>query len=273
MIAATVNIPRSTLSRHGSRRPRSSRRSCSAPSRQALLRVASGCIMHYDGELGMRVLLADDHALVRAGIRALLAGLPDVESVVEAGDGQEALAVLRETQARPRADRHRHARAQRPRAGGAGRPGGARHAAGDPVDARHARPRGPGAAGGRQRLPAEGRGRRRAAGVAARGHARRDLPVARDLEAGRRRLPRTDAAAAGRGRRRRCAGRADVAAARDPAARRRGEVDQGGRAAARPQREDGRDPPRPDHGAARHSRPRRPRPLRDSDGPRLVRSK
>ena len=45
----------------------------------------------------MRVLLADDHALVRAGIRALLAGLPDVESVVEAGDGQEALAVLRET--------------------------------------------------------------------------------------------------------------------------------------------------------------------------------
>jgi DNA-binding NarL/FixJ family response regulator len=53
--------------------------------------------MARDGELGMRVLLADDHALVRAGIRALLAGLPDVESVVEAGDGQEALAVLRET--------------------------------------------------------------------------------------------------------------------------------------------------------------------------------
>src|SRR5262249_39910626 len=45
----------------------------------------------------MRILLADDHALVRAGIRALLVGLPDVESVVEAGDGQEALTVLRET--------------------------------------------------------------------------------------------------------------------------------------------------------------------------------
>jgi DNA-binding NarL/FixJ family response regulator len=45
--------------------------------------------MYNDGELGMRVLLADDHALVRAGIRALLVGLPDVESVVEAGDGQE----------------------------------------------------------------------------------------------------------------------------------------------------------------------------------------
>ncbi len=44
----------------------------------------------------MRVLLADDHALVRAGIRALLTGLPDVESVIEAGDGQEALSLLRE---------------------------------------------------------------------------------------------------------------------------------------------------------------------------------
>jgi DNA-binding NarL/FixJ family response regulator len=53
--------------------------------------------MYNDGEIGMRVLLADDHALVRAGIRALLVGLPDVESVVEAGDGQEALTMLRET--------------------------------------------------------------------------------------------------------------------------------------------------------------------------------
>jgi DNA-binding NarL/FixJ family response regulator len=42
----------------------------------------------------MRVLLADDHHLVRAGIRALLEGLPDVEIVAEAGDGQEALAAL-----------------------------------------------------------------------------------------------------------------------------------------------------------------------------------
>jgi DNA-binding NarL/FixJ family response regulator len=42
----------------------------------------------------MRVLLADDHHLVRAGIRALLESLPDVEIVAEAGDGQEALAAL-----------------------------------------------------------------------------------------------------------------------------------------------------------------------------------
>jgi DNA-binding NarL/FixJ family response regulator len=42
----------------------------------------------------MRVLLADDHHLVRAGIRALLQSLSDVEIVAEAGDGQEVLAAL-----------------------------------------------------------------------------------------------------------------------------------------------------------------------------------
>jgi DNA-binding NarL/FixJ family response regulator len=42
----------------------------------------------------MRVLLADDHHLVRAGIRALLQNLPDVEIVAEAGNGQDALAAL-----------------------------------------------------------------------------------------------------------------------------------------------------------------------------------
>ena len=39
----------------------------------------------------IRVLLADDHTLVRAGIRGLLQGLPGVEVVGEAGDGHEAL--------------------------------------------------------------------------------------------------------------------------------------------------------------------------------------
>lgn len=39
----------------------------------------------------IRVLLADDHTLVRAGIRGLLEGLSGVEVVGEAGDGQEAL--------------------------------------------------------------------------------------------------------------------------------------------------------------------------------------
>jgi DNA-binding NarL/FixJ family response regulator len=34
-----------------------------------------------------RVLLADDHALVRAGIRSLWKGCPGIEAVAEAGDG------------------------------------------------------------------------------------------------------------------------------------------------------------------------------------------
>lgn len=41
----------------------------------------------------IRVLVADDHTLVRAGIRALLEGLEGVEVVGEAGDGREALAL------------------------------------------------------------------------------------------------------------------------------------------------------------------------------------
>lgn len=45
----------------------------------------------------IRVLIADDHALVRDGVRALLATADDVEVVAEAGDGQEAVARARET--------------------------------------------------------------------------------------------------------------------------------------------------------------------------------
>ena len=47
----------------------------------------------------IRVLLAEDHALVRAGIRSLLASVPDIEVVGEAGDGREALAILERTPA------------------------------------------------------------------------------------------------------------------------------------------------------------------------------
>ena len=42
----------------------------------------------------IRVLLADDHALVRAGIRLLLEKLPDIEVVAEASDGREAIRLV-----------------------------------------------------------------------------------------------------------------------------------------------------------------------------------
>jgi DNA-binding NarL/FixJ family response regulator len=44
----------------------------------------------------IQVVLADDHALVRAGIRALLERIDKVEVVGEAGDGQEALKLIEE---------------------------------------------------------------------------------------------------------------------------------------------------------------------------------
>lgn len=44
----------------------------------------------------LRVLLADDHELVRAGLRALLRELPEVEVVGETGDGREAVELVRE---------------------------------------------------------------------------------------------------------------------------------------------------------------------------------
>ena len=43
----------------------------------------------------IRVLLADDHTLMRAGVRALLDEMPGCEVVAEAGDGYEALELLR----------------------------------------------------------------------------------------------------------------------------------------------------------------------------------
>jgi len=45
-----------------------------------------------EGKIG--VLLADDHPTTRLGLRVLLARAPDVEVVGEAGDGEQALALL-----------------------------------------------------------------------------------------------------------------------------------------------------------------------------------
>ena len=44
----------------------------------------------------IRVLVADDQALVRAGFRMILEAQPDVEVVGEASDGKQALALVRE---------------------------------------------------------------------------------------------------------------------------------------------------------------------------------
>jgi DNA-binding NarL/FixJ family response regulator len=45
-----------------------------------------------------RVLLADDHVLVRAGIRALLETMDDIEVIGETGDGRAALEIIKRDQ-------------------------------------------------------------------------------------------------------------------------------------------------------------------------------
>ena len=44
----------------------------------------------------MKILVADDHNLVRAGLTALIARLPDMEIVGEAADGRQALRMVRD---------------------------------------------------------------------------------------------------------------------------------------------------------------------------------
>ena len=47
----------------------------------------------------MRVVLVDDHALVRAGLRSLLEKMPGVEVALETGDGRRVSKQLREVEA------------------------------------------------------------------------------------------------------------------------------------------------------------------------------
>jgi DNA-binding NarL/FixJ family response regulator len=57
---------------------------------------AAGTAIHHGTRMNIiRIVLADDHALVRAGIRALLEKLPGIEVVGEAGDGREALELIK----------------------------------------------------------------------------------------------------------------------------------------------------------------------------------
>ncbi len=51
-----------------------------------------------EGSGAIKVLLADDHALVREGTRRLLEAEPDIRVVAEAGDGAEAVAQAEQTQ-------------------------------------------------------------------------------------------------------------------------------------------------------------------------------
>jgi DNA-binding NarL/FixJ family response regulator len=48
------------------------------------------------GRQPTRILLADDHALVRRGVRLILESEPDLTVVAEAGDGAQAVALARE---------------------------------------------------------------------------------------------------------------------------------------------------------------------------------
>jgi DNA-binding NarL/FixJ family response regulator len=52
--------------------------------------------MEEDGMNKIRVVLADDHRLVRAGLRALLDATPQVDVVAEAADGEEAMRLITE---------------------------------------------------------------------------------------------------------------------------------------------------------------------------------
>ena len=63
----------------------------------------------------IRVLIADDHAVVRQGLRTFLDLQDDIEVVGEAADGEEALAAAERLHARRRADRPRDAAARRDR--------------------------------------------------------------------------------------------------------------------------------------------------------------
>jgi len=48
--------------------------------------------------MSIKILIADDHGVIRAGLRALLSGLPDIEVVGEAVDGRDALKKTMELQ-------------------------------------------------------------------------------------------------------------------------------------------------------------------------------
>ena len=220
----------------------------------------------------MRVLLADDHALVRAGIRALLVALPEVESVTEAGDGQQALALLLET---------------RPDVAliDIGMPGlnglelatrVGREAPGTRlvIVSMHGTP---GHVAQALRAGVSGYVLKDAAAdelpvllrAVMRGETYLSPAISKQVVEGY--LGRTPSAGTGDGGGGDARG-PDLAPARDPPAGGGGEIDQGDRPAARPQREDGRDAPGANHGSVGNPRACRAGSLRDPDRARLLRA-
>ena len=64
--------------------------------------------------LRTRILLADDHTVVRTGLRMVLDAAPDLEVVAEASDGIEAVEPRAARRRRPRRARRRDAAPHRP---------------------------------------------------------------------------------------------------------------------------------------------------------------
>ena len=84
--------------------PGTARRRVPGP-RRAPARVRAG-----RGRAVIRVVLADDQALVRAGFRALLDAEPDIDGRRRGGDGADAVRLALQTPARRGADGHPDAR-------------------------------------------------------------------------------------------------------------------------------------------------------------------
>ena len=139
----------------------------------------------------VRVLVADDQALVRAGFGALLAAQDDIDVVGEAADGEQAVELARGyaptscswTSACPARRPRRHPAHRRRRRAG-------RRARRHPHDVRARRVRLRGAAGRGQRVPRQGHRAGRAAPRGAGGRRRRGAAVAERDAAPHRRVRR-----------------------------------------------------------------------------------
>ena len=67
------------------------------PSRLATLLAADGCARHSEGKTIRKILIVDDHAAIRIGLRKVIASRPGLEVAAEAGSSSQALAEARST--------------------------------------------------------------------------------------------------------------------------------------------------------------------------------